>query len=92
MRWFLPKKCKMFCASKFRRYNASKGQAMSDDLEQTILDNAQAPAKASGDSGSMEQHPLPDQIAADRYLESKKAARRKGLGIGLKKLVPPGTD
>jgi hypothetical protein len=40
----------------------------------------------------MEQHPLPDQIAADRYLESKKAVRQKGLGIGLKKLVPPGAD
>jgi hypothetical protein len=65
---------------------------MADDLTQAILDNATSPAKASGDSGSMEQHPLPDQIAADRYLESKKAARGKGLGIGLKKLVPPGTD
>jgi hypothetical protein len=53
---------------------------MPDDLETTIRDNAQGPAKASGDSGSMEQHPLPDQIAADRYLESKKAVRRKGLG------------
>ena len=40
----------------------------------------------------MEQHGLPDQIAADRYLESKKAARGKGLRIGLKKLVPPGAD
>jgi hypothetical protein len=65
---------------------------MADDLASTIASNAQSPAKASGDSGSMEQHPLPDQIAADRYLESKKAARSKGLGIGLKKLIPPGTD
>jgi hypothetical protein len=65
---------------------------MSDDLEQTIRENAQSPAKASGDAGSMEQHSLPDQIAADRYLASKKAAKKKGLGIGLKKLVPPGTD
>jgi hypothetical protein len=65
---------------------------MTDDLENTIIDNAQGPAKASGDSGSMEQHPLPAQIAADRYLASKKAARSKGLGIGLKKLIPPGTD
>ena len=55
---------------------------MADDLAQAISDNAQGPAKASGDSGSMEQHKLPDQIAADRYLESKKAARRKGLGLG----------
>jgi hypothetical protein len=65
---------------------------MADDLEDTIRENAQGPAKATGDSGSMEQHPLPDQIASDRYLESKKATRRRGLGIGLKKLVPPGTD
>ena len=65
---------------------------MADDLESAIRENAQGPAKASGDSGSMEQHSLPDQIAADRYLESKKASRKKGLGIGLKKLVPPGTD
>ena len=64
---------------------------MADEIENSIIENAQGPAKAAGDSGSMEQHSLPDQIAADRYLESKKAARRKGLGIGLKKLVPPGT-
>jgi hypothetical protein len=65
---------------------------MADDLADTILENAQGPQKASGDSGSMEQHALPDQIAADRYLQSKKAARSRGLGIALKKLVPPGTD
>ena len=65
---------------------------MAEDLSDTIEENANGPAKASGDAGSMEQHSLPDQIAADRYLESKKAARRKGLGIQLKKLVPPGTD
>ena len=53
---------------------------MADDLEDTIWENAQGPAKASGDSGSMEQHSLPDQIAADRYLESKKAARARGWG------------
>ena len=65
---------------------------MADEIEDAIMENAQGPAKATGDSGSMEQHSLPDQIAADRYLESKRASRRKGLGIGLKKLVPPGTD
>jgi hypothetical protein len=64
---------------------------MADTLDEVIRNNAEGPAKASGDSGSMEQHPLPDQIAADRYLESKKAMRGKGLGIGMKKLVPPGT-
>jgi len=63
---------------------------VSDELEQTIRDNAQGPAKASGDSGSMEQHKLQDQIAADRYLSSKNAARAKGLGVRLGKVIPPG--
>ncbi len=39
---------------------------MADQLDQTIRDNAQGPSKASGESGSMEQHKLADQIAADR--------------------------
>lgn len=65
---------------------------MPEHLEQTIIDNAAGPKRAKGDSAEMEQHPLPDQIAADRYLQSKKATRAKGLGIALKKLVPPGTD
>ena len=47
---------------------------MSDNLEQSIRDNAEGPAKATGDSGSIEQHKRQDQIAADRYLSSKKAA------------------
>jgi len=63
---------------------------VSDELEQTIRDNAQGPAKASGDSGSMEQHKLQDQIAADRYLNSKNAARAKGFGVRLGKVIPPG--
>ncbi|MHB1158516.1 MAG: hypothetical protein ACYC26_16960 [Phycisphaerales bacterium] len=65
---------------------------MADDLTQTIETNASGPKRAKGDSAEMEQHGLPDQIAADRYLASKKATRRKGLGIGMKKLSPPGTD
>ena len=65
---------------------------MADDLEQTILDNAQGPAEARGDAGGLRQHALTDQIEADRYVQSKRAAKKKGLGIGLKKLVPPGAE
>ena len=65
---------------------------MADDLENTIRDNAQGPAEARGDSASVKQHSLADQIGADRYLESKKATRKKGLGVATKKLVPPGAD
>lgn len=65
---------------------------MPNDLDQNISDNAAGPAKATGDSGSVEQHKLRDQVEADRYLESKKATRRKGVGVKLAKLVPPGAD
>ena len=47
---------------------------MPEELDQAIRDNAAGPRRAQGDSGSAEQHPLPDQIAADRYLASKQAA------------------
>jgi hypothetical protein len=65
---------------------------VADDLQQTILENAQGPAEAQGDSVRVKQHSLADQIAADRYLEAGKAARKKGLGVAMKKIVPPGAD
>ena len=64
---------------------------MTDTLDSSIKTNAEGPAKASGDSGSVEQHKLSEQIAADKYLESKKASRAKGLGIKLTKISPGGT-
>ncbi|MEQ8790096.1 MAG: hypothetical protein RIC55_27615 [Pirellulaceae bacterium] len=65
---------------------------MADELETAIRENAQGPAKAAGDAGSMEQHKLPDQIAADRYLASKEAAKSKRRGLTLNKFVPPGAS
>ena len=62
------------------------------DLDQAIAENAAGPAKASVDGQSVEQHPLPDVIEADRYRESKKASRKPGIGIRLAKLVPPGAE
>jgi len=63
-----------------------------DNLEQAIRDNAQGPARAQGDSGSVQQHPLPDQIDADRYLCSKKAVKSKGLGLRITRLIPSGAE
>jgi len=65
---------------------------VAEELEDTIRQNAVGPKRAKGDSAEMEQHALPDQIAADRYLASKNATKKKGLGATFKKLVPPGTD
>ena len=66
-------------------------KTVAENLDTQIRDNAAGPKKATGDSGSVEQHALNDQIAADRYLASKKAARSRGLGIRMSKLVPPGS-
>ena len=63
---------------------------MNEESDNQIRENASGPKRASGDSGSIEQHALADQIAADRYLASKQATRSKGQGIRLAKLVPPG--
>ena len=64
---------------------------MTDDLKDTIRDNAQGPKRAKGDAGEMEQHSLKDQIAADRHLGAKDAANSKTRGLRFNKLVPPGT-
>ena len=60
-------------------------------IEQSIIDNANGPKSASGDAGSVQQHALADQIAADKHLSSKEAMKTKGLGIKLVKLSPGGT-
>ncbi len=65
---------------------------MADDLESAIRQNAQGPAKAAGDAGSVEQHRLSEQIEADRYLASKAAAGQKKRGLRFNKLVPPGSN
>jgi hypothetical protein len=64
---------------------------MADEQEQQIRDNISAPKRVQGDAGSVEQHALKDQIEADRYLASKAAARRKGPGVRIAKMVPPGS-
>ena len=66
---------------------------MVDDLQDTISENAQGPAEARGDEGSMRQHPLPDQIAADKHIAAKSAlsdSTKKTIGVRLIGLVPPG--
>jgi hypothetical protein len=67
------------------------GVSSASNLKDAILENALGPKRVSGDAGSVEQHSLSDQIAAARFLQSKKATRKPGLGIRLTKLSPDGT-
>lgn len=60
---------------------------MSEELEQSIPENAQQPATASGDSGSAEQHSLSEHIEADRYLASKQATRSKWPGLRITRII-----
>lgn len=62
---------------------------MADEIENAIREAAQQPAEASVDGQTVKQQPLPDQIEADRYLASKNAAK-KGIGVRMTKVVPPG--
>jgi len=62
---------------------------MADELADAIKENATGPKRAQGDSGSIEQHALTEQIEADRYLASKEAAK-KGLGVRRTRVIPPG--
>lgn len=59
-------------------------------LVTSIKDNAAGPKSASGDAGSVQQHSLPDQIAADKHIESKRAMASKGLGVKFLKVSPGG--
>jgi len=63
---------------------------MPSDLDQSIADNAAGPKRAQGDSGSVEQHALKDQIEVARYQASKEATKRRDHGLRMNRLSPPG--
>ncbi len=63
---------------------------MASDLETNIEKNADNPAKAKGDQGAMEQHPIPDQIAAAKFARQVSSAASTGLPIRFGKFRPPG--
>ena len=65
---------------------------MADDLKDAIKQNAEGPKQASADGVSAQQHPVNDQIAADKYLAGKDAASKNPAKAFTRvKIVPPGT-
>ena len=65
---------------------------MTDALDEVIETNAGGPAKVSGDSGSVDQHSLSEQIGADKYLATRRAmASNPNRGLRFNKISPPGT-
>ena len=65
---------------------------MAEDLKDIIEQNAEGPSQATVDGLNVQQHPLPDQIDADRYLASKEAvSKNPAKGFVRVKISPPGS-
>jgi len=64
---------------------------MPDDLKDVIKENAEGPESAEVDGVRSKQHDLRDQIEADKYLISKRAAANPARALMRVKLIQPGT-
>lgn len=61
------------------------------EIEDALRKAAVRPARASNETGSVEAHPLPDQVEALRSIRSDGAARRGLKGLRVTQVVPGGT-
>jgi len=60
-------------------------------IQTNIQTNAEnAIRRAAGDGQSVEQHSLPDQIAADRYVKGEGNKSRSGFPVRRMLAKPPG--
>jgi hypothetical protein len=59
-------------------------------ISEAIREVAAGPASASNDAGSITQQNLKDLIEAEKFLSSAAASRRRGFGIKVSRIVPPG--
>ena len=67
-------------------------QSVAEELDIAIEQNAAGPKQVSADGMTVQQHSLPDQIAADKYLAGKRAASKNPAKAFTRvKIVPPGT-
>jgi hypothetical protein len=63
---------------------------MAESLADNIRENAAGPKKAQGDGISVEQHPIADQIAAEKFLQSQQAVTTRTRGLRFGRFAPPG--
>jgi len=61
-----------------------------EKMTETIAKNAVGPKSAEVDGQRVEQHSLKEQIAADKYLASKEAVKRRGSGLKFSKMTHSG--
>jgi len=63
--------------------------AADDTIAEAISTNAKGPARVSVDGTTVEQHPLRDQIEADKYVNAQTAAEKNHMGLRFFKMTPP---
>lgn len=61
-----------------------------DDVTDAIAANATAPAEVEQDGTKAKQHPLPDQIAAAKFLAAQRGASSSRSGIRFGRAIHPG--
>ena len=61
-----------------------------EKISETIVKNAAGPKSAEVDGQRVEQLTLTEQIAADKYLTSKDAVKRRGSGLKFSKMTHSG--
>ncbi|MDD4818272.1 MAG: hypothetical protein PHI85_09915 [Victivallaceae bacterium] len=64
--------------------------SQNNEIDDSIRQNAAGPKSAEVDGQKVEQHSLPDQIEADKYLASKKAVKSRTSGLKFSKLCHSG--
>jgi hypothetical protein len=61
------------------------------DIETQIDSSATSPKTVTIDGTTTTEHPLPEQIAADRYRRANRAMSNAGCGCVFQKIVPHGS-
>lgn len=51
------------------------------DVSDQLEENAQAPKSTTVDGNTVVEHPLKDQVEADRYLKGETGARQRNFGL-----------
>jgi len=63
-----------------------------ENVNAAIVESATGPKKLQGDEGTIEQHPITDQIAAAQHLAGKTAARKPHRGLRITQVVKPSPE
>ena len=63
---------------------------MSEITAETIATNAAKPRAITGDRGSVQQHPIADQIAAAKFRAGQSAMSRTNKGLRMFATTAPG--